>query len=305
MSSGHPAVHIFRHEAMATTFELRLVHADARYAQQGATACFAEVDRLERLLSRFDASSEVATLSRLEPGATMVVSADTFDCLRIALVVHELTNGAFDPTLGAVLDRHRGSGPAREHAPLRGRLSLDAASLAVRVEAAGVALDLGGVGKGYALDTAGRILMDWELERALLIAGGGSSVLALGAPSAGQGWRIGVGEGGSARYLPLEKRAAGGSGFEVKGGHIIDPASGVPAKRYHRSWALAPTAAEADALSTAWMCLALDDVAAVCQKRPDLGAIILPRRGRPLWFTGPVDHDPGNPVDPLSNLSVC
>jgi FAD:protein FMN transferase len=319
MTATGPDLRVFSHEAMATSFEVRLVHEDTGYAGQAAQACFAEVDRLERLLSRFEPGSEVARIAQLEPGETLSVSADTFDCLRLALEMHELTGGAFDPTLGSALDRFCGDGPTvgsvepsaegragplvraassdvdgvhqrcsptgdQEGARARACLLLDSASLAVRVIGGPIALDLGAIGKGYALDAMARLLVDWEIERALLIAGGGSSVLALDNPVPDAAWKVGVGETTSTHWLALARRAVGSSGFSVQGAHIIDPRTREPARRHLRTWALAPTAAEADALSTAWMCLALDEIAAICEKRTDIGAIVLPTRGA-LFFT--------------------
>jgi FAD:protein FMN transferase len=284
MTATGPDLRVFSHEAMATSFEVRLVHEDTGYAEQAAQACFAEVDRLERLLSRFEPSSEVARIAQLEPGETLSVSADTFDCLRLALEMHELTGGAFNPTLGGVLDRFRGDGPERERNAHHGRLLLDAVSLAVQAGGGHVALDLGAIGKGYALDVAARILAEWEIERALLVAGGGSSVLALDGPAPAGTWSVGVGETTSTNWLGLSRLAVGSSGFSVQGAHIIDPRTREPVRRHLRTWALAPTAAEADALSTAWMCLALDEIAAICEKRTDIGAIVLPARGA-LFFT--------------------
>jgi FAD:protein FMN transferase len=298
-----PPMHVFAHEAMATTFEARLVHADAHYAEQAAQACFAEADRLERILSRFDATSEVACIGRLAAGEMLRISADTFDCLRIALEVQELTGGAFDPTLGAELDRRRGHGPALAGEGPAGRLLLDPESMTVQAVGGGVSLDLGGIGKGFALDVMARVLRDWEIPRALLSAGG-SSVLALDGPDAGTPWTIGLGEAASTHAVALENRAAGSSGRAVQGEHIIDPVTGEPAGGYFRTWAVAPTAAEADAFSTAWMILPLDAIADVCRRRPDVGAIVLPARSVPMVCLGSVSP-PGSLLSPRSDSIVC
>jgi thiamine biosynthesis lipoprotein len=296
-------IHVFTHEAMAATFEIRLAHPGAAYAAQAAHACFAEIDRLERLLGRFDGTSEAAAIACLEDGESMRVSTATFDCLRVALEVHQATGGAFDPTLGAALDRSRGCGPALGESGPRGRLLLDAESTVVQAVGGRVPLDLGAVGKGFAVDAAGRILREWDAPRALVSAGG-SSVLALDGPADGQPWTIGVGEGASTHLAALADRAAGSSGTAVQGRHIIDPATEAPGERHLRTWAFAPTAAEADAYSTAWMVLPLDRIEGICVRRAGLGAIVLPARGAPMVRFGDVPAL-SEPLGPPTDFSVC
>jgi thiamine biosynthesis lipoprotein len=262
---------IHRHEAMATTFELRLATDDARYAAQAAADCFARLDRLHALLNRHDEASEIARLSRLPSGETLRLEADTFTCLRLALDLHDLSGGSFDPALAGPLDAQRGAPNARTGP--RGRLELDSATFTVRVVDAPVGLDLGAIGKGYALDCLAEILLEWELPRALLIAGEGSSLLALNGPAEGLAWTIGIGQGPAAREIPLVRHAVGASGFAVRGAHILDPLTSAPATGARRAWAIAPTAAVADALSTAAMVLAPGEIAELCALAPGLGII--------------------------------
>jgi thiamine biosynthesis lipoprotein len=288
MSSAAP-IHVFRHEAMATTFELRLVTPDAPYAAQAAHECFALLDRLHALLSRYDEGSEISALSRLEPGSSLRLSAEVAACLRIALEVHTLTGGAFDPTLGDRLDAVRGRKPSPAvPAAARGRLELDPATSTARVLHARVALDLGAIGKGFALDRMAATLVEWDLPAALLIGGEGSSVLALDGPAPGTGWDIGLGEGASRRLVSLRNHALGASGFAVQGAHILDPLTGAPAAA-RRAWALAPSAALADAVSTAAMVLSPEELAELCAGSPGLGVLIAsPAPGAPLSAFGDI-----------------
>lgn len=263
--------HRFTHEAMATTFEVRLAGTDARYAGQAADAVFALIDRLEHALSRFGEAGDVACINRLAPGEVWRVGAETFACLRLALELAALTGGAFDPALGREMDRVRGE--AGEPGA-RGRLLLDEAALAVQVLDGRVSLDLGAIGKGFALDRAAELLREWGLERALLVAGGGSSVLALDGPTPGEGWPVGVGD--SARPLALVHQAVGASGTAYQGGHILDPLTGQPARGPARAWAFHTSAAVADALSTAWMILSPEEIDEICQRVSGAGAILQP-----------------------------
>lgn len=266
--------HVFQHEAMATTFEIRIAGQPAAYARQAAEACFTLADRLEDLLSRYRESSDIACINRLAPGEVFRVSADTAACLALALELSALTGGAFDPTLGHEIDQLR-SGTALP--TTRGRLLLDAEGLAVQVLDGPVSLDLGAIGKGFALDRMAALLGEWGIDRALFIGGGGSSLLALDGPADSEAWEIGVGE--PSRALPLRHRAVGASGTSVKGEHILDPVTRQPARGPVRAWAFDASAAAADALSTAWMVLTTPEVAEVCALRPGAGAIIQPVAG--------------------------
>ena len=256
-------IHTFRHHAMATFFEVRIAGGEAPYARQAAQAAFAIVDRTEARLSRFLDGSEISQINRLRPSQIMSVSPELADCLTQALDLQALTRGAFDPGFG-------GAGP-----PASGQLLIDREALLVSVAGGTVALDLGAIGKGFALDLAAAELAAWELPQTLLI-GGGSSLLAL--PGSGASsrmkWEVGIGGAKPSHRLFLEKDALGSSGTAVKGEHIVDPRTGRPVSAGRRTWAVAASAAAADALSTAWMVLTFEEIAAVCEERPGIGAIV-------------------------------
>lgn len=266
-----PPVHLFRHHAMATSFEVHVAGQERQYAEQAAAASFAELDRLEGLLSRYQESSEISCINRLAPGESFRVSPDTLDCLGVALRLHALTGGAFDPALG-----HSTGGARAQSEPPRGRLDLDPATLTVTVSEAAVALDLGAIGKGYSLDRMAEVLGEWGVARALLV-GGGSSILALDRPEGSRGWEITLGSGTLRRNIWLERQSVGSSGTSVKGQHILDPLTLKPPTLVHRTWALCDSAAESDALSTAWMCLSQEEIAEICGSRPRTGAILQPK----------------------------
>jgi thiamine biosynthesis lipoprotein len=133
--------------------------------------------------------------------------------------------------------------------------------------------DLGAIGKGFALDRMAALLADWDCPAHLLVSGG-SSILAGQSPVGLPGWSCGLGEDNSAHRFWLVNASVGGSGLAVKGEHILDPRTGGPAPRQRRAWALADTAAESDALSTACMVLDREEVAEVVAANPQWLAIL-------------------------------
>jgi thiamine biosynthesis lipoprotein len=266
----------FRHEAMATHFEIAIAGHPGPYAGQAAAAAFRELDRLEGELSRFVENSDIARANRLAWGETMAIGDDALECLLLAAGLAESTDHAFDPAYGS---QRRPDRPGGEPA-----FTLDPASHCLTSQAARLHLDLGAVGKGYALDRLAETLAEWGIESALLNSGG-STTLALEAPPAAPGWMVAVGEGAARREIALRRAALSASGVGVKGSHLIDPRSGRPAARTRRAWAQAPDAAVADALSTAFFVLGDGEVAAYCAAHSDVGAALARADGR-LEFHG-------------------
>lgn len=271
--------HRFAHEAMATSFEVIIAQedVDANYAAQAAEAVFTEIDRLEDELSRFRPTSDIARLNRLRAGDSLPVSLAVWDCLSLAKTVHEETSGAFDITIGPLMQLWRSSdGSLIEPDPEKLALArhsigsqlfeLKEDGCLVRVLADHMVFDLGAVGKGYALDQAVQILQDWSITRVFLNAGD-STLLALDSPAGEEAWSITLAEGSS--DMQIKDRALSGSGFMVKGAHIMNPRTLAPLPiQGKRSYALAPTAALSDALSTAFMIMTPEEITALCARYP-------------------------------------
>lgn len=271
--------HSFGHEAMATSFEIIIAQedVDATYASQAAQAVFREIDRLEDELSRFRTTSEISRLNHLSAGESTSVSLAAWDCLNLAKTVFEETQGAFDITIGPLMQLWRlPDGNLRQ--PPADRLALARASIGsdkfeldentghVRVLADHMVFDLGAIGKGYALDQAVQILQDWSITRAFLNAGD-STLLALESPPGEPAWTITLAEGTLEKQL--KDQALSGSGFMVQGAHIMNPRTLHPVQiQYQRSYALAPTAALSDALSTAFMVMNKEEIAELCARYP-------------------------------------
>jgi thiamine biosynthesis lipoprotein len=269
----------FSHEAMATVFEVLAVHSDAAYAAQASQAAFDLVDRLERELSRFLPNSDISRVSRLAAGGSARVGPSAMECLVIARHMFDLTGGAFDVSIGTGLPS----------------LELDAEDCLVRATKSGVLIDLGGIGKGYAVDLMAELLEDWGLAQAI-VHGGFSSVLALDPPDGWDGWPLTLSDPASpSRVLePLSVRqtALGASGRR-KGDHIVEPRTGGFARGHRAAWVAVPRpetarpeartggwpriapAAVADALTTAFILLSPGEIETLSGRSPGVGAWVL------------------------------
>lgn len=269
----------FSHEAMATVYEVYAVHGDRHYAAQAAQAAFDLLDGLERELSRFLPNSDVTRINHLGAGERTVVTPSTLECLVIARHMFELTGGAFDPSIGTGLPS----------------LEFDTEAHTVRAASSGVRLDLGAIGKGYAVDLMAETLEEWGVTAAL-VHGGFSSMLALDAPAGGDGWPLTLSDprvpAQVLERMSVRQTALGASGVR-KRDHIVDPRTGAPVRDRIAAWvtvARPPAAAAggglaqqhrpaaaavADALTTACMLLCPDDIEALCRNSGGLEAWIL------------------------------
>ena len=280
-------LHRFSHPAMATIFELLIVHPDAVYAAQAAQDAFDELDKLERELSRFVENSDVSRINNAVAGQSLVLGEAAFDCLQLAARMSVETGGAFDVTVANLLNcwldkdkKPRLPSPkeldfARKHTGI-GLLNFDSQNHTVHVVSS-VQVDLGGIGKGFALDRIAGLLRDWSIDTAL-VHGGFSTALALDSPQGTSGWPVTIsypyGNKETLARLSLQNRALSGSGLQ-KGQHIIDPRGGCPVKDTVAAWACAPDAATADALSTAFMVMSADQIQQYCRAHPDTSAAVI------------------------------
>lgn len=281
----------YSHAAMATVFEVHVAHPDEGHTARAAHAAFELTDRLEHDLSRFVPNSDIARINRLAVGKRTQVSLSTLECVELARGLFDLTDGAFDVSIGTGLRS----------------LELDREAFSIRSTRGGVQLDLGGIGKGYAVDRMVELLEDWDLERAV-VHGGFSSVFALESPDGGGGWPLTLTDPVEGTRLlarlSLRQMAISGSGLQ-KGAHIVDPRTGNPARGRLAAWAAMPrpmpteretpaefeprvaTTAITDALATAFMLLGTEKIAALCERNPGLEAWLLEAPAR----NGPRDHE--------------
>jgi FAD:protein FMN transferase len=259
---------------MGTIAEVAVVHRDAAYAQQAIDAAFAALRGVERTMTRFDPASDVGRANLGAAAAPVPVTRATAEVLAEALRWAELSEGAFDPALARVValwDVGRRTRPLPEEdvRTIAGRRLYQHLEIGRRGDRAvvvyhdpEVAIDLGGIAKGYAVDRAVATLRDWGIRHALVNAGG--DLYALGHSPAGDPWEVGIRSPDNparlATTLRMEDRGVATSGdysqFFEHGGrryhHLIDPRTGEPHRWDRRSITVAaPTCMAADAAATA------------------------------------------------------
>jgi FAD:protein FMN transferase len=288
--------------AMGTMFRVVATagRSDVDRIRAAAAASLDEVVRLDHVLSHYDPESEVSRLRRQPRGATVPVSADLYDALERSTAMARLSGGRFDVTVGPIVRLWRraqdtGRPPtdgeiadaARCVGP--GAFSLEPAGR-VRLETACLDLDLGGIGKGLAVDRAIAVLQRHGVHDAIVNAGG-STLRAIGSAPDGPGWPV---QTAALRSGPLRLQHASISTSapspEVIVPHLRAPAT---ASASTTVTVLAPDAATADALSTALLLSTLDDARAMLQDVPGASAwwtaddgVVVARLGRDFARAG-------------------
>jgi thiamine biosynthesis lipoprotein len=275
LSDPHPASDSLYHEtrsAMGTDVEVYLYAPSATRAAVLMEAVFAEIERVEAALSTYRAHSELSRINRSAGATSVTTDPETFGLLRRALAFSAASGGAFDITVGPLVrawgfSRGEGRLPTPEElAEARSatgwrHVLLDDVHRAVRFGIPGLQLDLGGVGKGWALDSAAGVLRDHGVTTAL-IGAGRSSYYALGAPPRTEGWLVAVPDptkpGQVLSTVRLRDGSLSTSGnsekyFDLGGrrySHIIDPRTGEPSEGTLQVTVTAASATVSDALST-------------------------------------------------------
>lgn len=271
----------FSHKAMATVFDVFIQHSDVEYASQAATEAFAQLDILEQDLSRFVENSDISRINHLKPGESTIIGANTMECLVIAQKLQAETGGAFNPTIGKIITHWKDETESGIDSQERiGSLLLDTESFTVSLMNNPISIDLGGIGKGFALDKLMDTFLEWDIDTVLLNSGK-STFLAGQAPKRESGWPMSIyhpGTGEILRKFSLKNNAMAGSGTE-KGNHIIAPTNYEPVQNRIAAWSMAKTGAEADALSTSFMIMDGIDIQELVALNSDTEAIVIDEKG--------------------------
>jgi len=287
--------------AMACDFSVFLNANENAIATEKAVEALDLVEALEAQMTVYRHDSEVSRINACAAKQPVKVESQLFSLFVCAVKMCEETNGAFDMTAGPlskVWGFHRREGRVPDADAIAAGMELVGSHLLVLNERdetifydrSGLEINLGGIGKGYALDRSVELLSDSGLE-SFLIHSGLSSVAARGRRATGfnetVGWTIGLKhplrpESRLAEiYLSDQALSTSGSAtqsFRHQGrrfGHILDPRNGQPAERVLSSTVIAPDAATADALSTAFYVMGVDESLDFCRQHSELGAILV------------------------------
>lgn len=286
------------------------IRAFGKGAESAVAAAFEEMRRVEGLMSRFVPSSDVSRVNQAAGLDPVQVSDETFMLLEKALRWSELSGGAFDITIGPVVDAW-GFGTDDPHVPDPDALAkavalvnfraveLDPTQKTVRLPAAGMCIDLGGIAKGYAADRAAAVLRERGVKHALIDAGG--NIVAVGTRPDGTPWHIGIrdprGSNPTDTVGPVVKvsdAAVVTSGdyerFFVADGrryhHIFDPKTGMPADLAESVTIIAPNSLDADALSTAVFVLGPSEGPKILEGLEGVSAMVVDAGGRLVFSPG-------------------
>ncbi|GIW92979.1 MAG: FAD:protein FMN transferase [Pirellulaceae bacterium] len=291
----------FSRPAMASQFQVFLNAGQYAGCEDAAGHALDAVAQLEDQLSVFIESSDLSRINRLAYPGPVSVEARLFELLLFARHLNQSTNGAFDISASPLwrlwgFARRSGQVPRAEQlAEALARVGNEhwachEPDRSVQFFKPGVELNLGSIGKGYALDVAACRLLESGIHD-FLLNGGHSSVLAWGNRSGCDGWLVGLAHPFiAARRLGLIRLRHGALGttstarqfFYHQGkrlGHVLDPRTGYPVDHWCSVTVLAPCATAADALATAFFVMQRDEIHQYCRQHPELG-VILVRAGR-------------------------
>ena len=292
----------FERIEMGVPFKIALYAPDKATANKAADAAYARIRNLNRIMSDYDAQSEVMRLCRTSgPGKPVKVSRELLLVLSRSLALSKQTDGAFDVTVGPLTKlwrrarRQKKPPPANRLAEARKLvgfrfLQIDEKAGTVELLKPGMRLDLGGIAKGYAADEALAVLRKHGITRALI---DGSGDIVVGDPPPGtSGWRIGIApldrpDRRPSRFLRIKNAAVATSGdafqfLEIDGrrySHIIDPRTGLGLTTRRSVTVIARHGITADSLASAVSVLSVDCGLKLIDRQKDAAALIVELQG--------------------------
>ena len=268
-----------------------------QHAHEFADAASFALERVHELEACMTVYRDDAELVRVnQSNGAMQVSDDLASVVTRACELFEETDGYFDSTTGPLVELWRmcredkriptSHEIARTLTHVGGQyVSINEDNTVTRKR--DVQINLGAIGKGFALDEAGKLMRSRGAKNWLL-HGGRSSILASGDHNQQGGWPVGIGNpvftNERLGVVVLKDEAMGTSGSNIqyfrhagkRYGHILNPKTGWPADQVASVTVLAPTATEADALSTAFFAAGVEFARTWCDNRPEIGAILIP-----------------------------
>lgn len=289
---------------MGTRIVVELWSDDKAAGRAAIDAVLAEMRRIDEAMSTYKPTSELSLVNAQAATKPVRISQELFDLLRTSVEYSKITKGAFDITyasVGYMYDFRERVRPDEEQieGALPGinyrHLILDPATRTVKFAREGVRVDLGGIGKGHAVDRGIAVLQARGIEHALVTAGGDSRIIG---DRFGNPWVVGIRHPDRKdeviARIPLEDAAISTSGdyeryFDENGvryHHIIDPKTGHSASKVRSATIIGPTATRTDGLSKTAFVLGPERAIEIYNGLEDIDAILVTPDGRVLYTKG-------------------
>jgi thiamine biosynthesis lipoprotein len=301
---------------MGTRCYVQLWADDPAKGNEAIDAVMAELRRIDNLMSHYKPESQ---LSQINAGANqepVQVDKELFDLIKLSTYYSQITEGAFDITyasVGYLYDYRHHIHPTEEQirqalpAVNWRNMVLDEAHHTVRFEHPGMRIDLGGIGKGYAVDRGVEILKARGFTHAVVTAGGDSRIIG---DHMGRPWLVAIRHPDDPKRvvtrIPVSDSAMSTSGdyeryFDESGvryHHIIDPRTGHSASRVRSATVLAPTATQTDGMSKTAFVLGPEKALEIINRMPGYDAVFVLPDGHVLYSNGlrpAAPRPPGSP----------
>lgn len=259
--------------AMGTVFDIVAYDASPARASAAIDQAFQEIVRLDDLMSNYKTDSELSRLNRSAGFHPQKVSPDLYGVIEESLKYSQLSDGKFDITVGPLVDLWKaaigGNRPPAAEQEARARACVGHRKVRlippdrVEFQSSCLRIDLGSIGKGYAVDRAAEVLRAAGIARALIDAGG-STIYALGSPPSSSAWLVHMRDPSghldpqamlSDTSISTSEQTPPSLLDSNSAGHIIDPETGLPLRTKFAVSVIAKTATASDALSTTLLLL--------------------------------------------------
>ena len=289
---------------MGTAVRVEIWQESPELARHASDAVFAEIRRIEQVMSPLIAGSELSQINQYSAQRPVVVSDELFQLLKTSKHISDISDGIFDisfSSVGYLYDFRAGKKPSEQQIEqLIDKIDytailLDDKNHSVSFKHDGMKLDLGGIAKGYAVDRGITILRSRGIEHAIVTAGGDSRVIG---DHRGRDWMVGIqaprNRSAVATAVPLSNAAISTSGdyerFFVEDGirfhHIINPKTGDSARKLQSASVVGPEAVVTDALSTTVFILGIERGLALIEGLPEYEAILIDQHSKMHYSSG-------------------
>jgi len=298
---------------MGTRIFVEVWSADAASGDAAIDAVMADMRRIDELMSRYKPESQLSRINARAAEEPVQVDPELFDLIQRSLYFSRITQGAFDITYASVghlydFRAHVHPTEAQIEAALPAvnyrNLLLDPVQHTVRFEHKGMRIDLGGIGKGYAVDHGVGILKARGIEHAVVTAGGDTRIIG---DHMGRPWVVAIRHPDDPNKIvtriPLVDMAMSTSGdyeryFDENGvryHHIIDPHTGHSASKVRSATILGPTATETDGMSKTAFVLGPEKALEIINRMPQYDAVFVRPDGKVLYSNGLGPPEPRKP----------